>query len=79
LTSKQRILATLNGETSDHTPLTTWCFGFPAPEHLRWKTNGKEVPFWYTKRFILHPMDAIFPDTPWEGLETMIDEWKKYK
>jgi uroporphyrinogen-III decarboxylase len=30
-----------------------------------------------TKRFILHPVDAIFPDTPWSGVETMIDAWKE--
>ena len=29
-----------------------------------------------TNRFILHPMDAIFPDTPWEGVEQMIEAWK---
>lgn len=28
-------------------------------------------------RFILHPVDALFPDTPWEGVEILIDEWKK--
>jgi hypothetical protein len=31
-----------------------------------------------TGRFILHPVDAIFPDTPWEGLNVMIDTWKEY-
>ncbi len=30
-----------------------------------------------TSRFILHPVDAIFPDTPWESVEVMIDTWKK--
>lgn len=32
-----------------------------------------------TNRFILHPMDAIFPDTPWQGLEQMIEAWKEYR
>jgi len=27
-------------------------------------------------RFILHPVDALFPDTPWEGVETLIEVWK---
>ena len=31
-----------------------------------------------TGRFILHPVDAIFPDTPWEGVKVMIDTWKEY-
>jgi hypothetical protein len=30
-----------------------------------------------TRRFILHPLDAIFPDTPWEGMETLIQAWKE--
>jgi uroporphyrinogen decarboxylase len=29
-----------------------------------------------THRFILHPLDAIFPDTPWEGMEALIEAWK---
>lgn len=50
MNSKQRILAALHGEPADHTPLTTWCFGFPAlPEH-RWQTAGRDVPFWYSNR-----------------------------
>jgi uroporphyrinogen-III decarboxylase len=30
-----------------------------------------------TRRFILHPVDALFPDTPWEGVEQMITAWKE--
>ncbi len=30
-------------------------------------------------RFILHPADSIFPDTPWEGLETLIHAWNTYQ
>ena len=32
-----------------------------------------------TNRFILHPVDAIFPDTPWKSVEAMINAWKEYK
>lgn len=32
-----------------------------------------------THRFILHPVDAIFPDTPWEGIQCMIEAWKAYR
>jgi uroporphyrinogen-III decarboxylase len=32
-----------------------------------------------TNRFILHPVDALFPDTPWEGVELLIDAWEKYR
>ena len=30
-------------------------------------------------RFILHPIDALSPDTPWEGVEMLIQAWKKYR
>ncbi len=30
-----------------------------------------------TNRFILHPVDAIFPDTPWAGMEALIKAWKE--
>jgi uroporphyrinogen-III decarboxylase len=30
-------------------------------------------------RFILHPIDALFPDTPWEGVEMLIQTWRKYR
>jgi len=29
------------------------------------------------KSFILHPVDAIFSDLPWDGVSACIDEWKK--
>jgi hypothetical protein len=61
MTSKERILCTLNGNTPDHIPLTTWCFGFQPPEHLRWANNGKNVDYWYTKRL--------------EFLHTLPQEW----
>ena len=32
-----------------------------------------------TNRFILHPVNSIYPDTSWEGLNTMIEEWRKYQ
>jgi hypothetical protein len=50
MNSKQRILAALAGAPADHVPLTTWCFGFPAPQHLQWQTAGRPVEFWYTGR-----------------------------
>jgi uroporphyrinogen-III decarboxylase len=30
-------------------------------------------------RFVLHPVDAIFPDTPWEGVEMLVDAWRKHR
>ena len=32
-----------------------------------------------TNRFILHPVDALFPDTPEEGVYRLIELWKKYR
>ena len=50
MTSKERILCAINGIAGDHVPLTTWCFGFQPPKHLRWKTNNDEIKYWYTNR-----------------------------
>ena len=50
MNSRQRIHAALNGEPADHTPLTTWCFGFPAPAAHRWTTDGEDRPCWYSQR-----------------------------
>jgi uroporphyrinogen-III decarboxylase len=30
-----------------------------------------------TNRFILHPVDALFPDTPWAGVEAMVTAWQE--
>ncbi|UCF97076.1 MAG: hypothetical protein JSV89_18165 [Spirochaetaceae bacterium] len=32
-----------------------------------------------SERFILHPIDALFPDTPWEGVEMLIEVWQKVR
>jgi hypothetical protein len=32
-----------------------------------------------TGRFILHPVDAVFPDTPWESVEKLIEAWKRFR
>jgi hypothetical protein len=62
VTSKERIIAALEGKPADHVPLTTWCFGFRAPDHLRWETDGREVTYWYTKRLEhIHTLPQ-----PWE-------------
>jgi uroporphyrinogen-III decarboxylase len=29
-----------------------------------------------TNRFILQPVDALFPDTPWAGVAAMVEAWK---
>ena len=50
MNSKQRLLAAIEGRPADHVPLTTWCFGFPAPPALRWETGGRPVQYWYTRR-----------------------------
>ena len=32
-----------------------------------------------SNRFILHPVDAVFPDTPWAGVEAMIRAWQQHR
>ena len=69
MTSRERILAAIRGDAADHVPLTTWCFGFPAPGHLSWETNGRPVPYWYSMRLeYLHTLPH-----PWE----LEDEFKR--
>lgn len=71
MTSRQRILAAAAGQPADHVPLTTWSFGFPAPPHLRWQTNGREVSHWYSKRLEhIHTLDQ-----PW----TLEDDFNRAK
>ena len=50
MTTKERIVAALTGKPADHTPLTAWCFGFQAPDWLRWQRAGRDVSFWFSKR-----------------------------
>jgi uroporphyrinogen-III decarboxylase len=49
--SKERILAAWRGQSVDHVPLTTWCFGLHPPQELRWKkADGRDVLCWYSLR-----------------------------
>ena len=50
MTSRERILAVLEGRAPDRVPLTTWCFGFCPAEHLKWDRDGKRVDYWYSER-----------------------------
>ena len=69
MTSKERMLAALEGRPADHVPLTTWSFGFLAPQHLRWETAGREVTYWYSKRLEhIHTLPQ-----PWQ----LEDEFKR--
>jgi len=69
MTSRERLLAALEGRPADHVPLTMWCFGFCAPPHLRWQTGGRDVRFWYSKRLEhIHTLPQ-----PWE----LDDEFKR--
>ena len=50
MTSRERLLAALDGSRADHVPLTTWSFGLSPPERLRWKDAGQDREFWYSMR-----------------------------
>ena len=32
-----------------------------------------------TNRFILQPVDALFPDTPWESVNALAKSWRRYR
>lgn len=70
MTSKERLMAACSGEPADHVPLITWSFGFPAPAHLRWETQGQEVTYWYTQRLEhIHTLPQ-----PW----TLEDDFRRF-
>ena len=48
------------------------------PETIRNETQLALETFGKSNRFILHPVDSLYPDTRWEGLKVMIDTWKEY-
>lgn len=67
MTSRERILAVLNGRAPDHVPLTTWCFGFQPPPRLRWG----DAKYWYTLRLEhLHTLPQ-----PW----TLEDDFRRVR
>jgi hypothetical protein len=47
------------------------------PARIRQEVHQAFKALGNTNRFILHPLDAIFPDTPWDGVEGMIKAWKE--
>ena len=50
MTSRERLQAAWAGRPVDHPPLTTWCFGLPAPAPLRWAVDGVPRDYWYSQR-----------------------------
>ncbi len=48
-----------------------------SPQQIRQDVRHAIETLRPTHRFILHPLDAIFPDTPWEGMQTLIQAWKE--
>ena len=50
MTSRERMNAATTDPLDGRAATTTWCFGFRAPEHLRWEREGVAREFWYTQR-----------------------------
>lgn len=46
------------------------------PEEIR-KEVYSAVEVLRPGSFILSPVDALFPDTPWESVKTMIEAWRE--
>ncbi|NPV47896.1 MAG: hypothetical protein HPY69_13125 [Armatimonadetes bacterium] len=71
MTSRERIQAVLAGHSPDHVPLTTWCFGLPAPPGLRWELDGEPRDYWYSLR-----MEHLHTTTvPW----TLEDDFRRVR
>ncbi len=61
MTSRERILKTIAGESVGHTPLMAWCFGFAPAPTLRWEKAGREVTHWYSLRLEhIHTLPAAW-------------------
>jgi hypothetical protein len=48
-------------------------------ERLRKEIEGAMKTLGPTGRFILHPVDALFPDTPFGGVEKLIECWQEHR
>ena len=71
MTSRERILAAMDGRPVDHVPLTTWCFGLPAPQGLQWEGAGGTREYWYSMR-----MEHLHTTTvPW----TLEDDFRRVR
>jgi hypothetical protein len=49
-----------------------------TPAQIRAGVKTALETFGNSGGFILSPVDALFPDTPWKNVETMIESWKKF-
>ena len=71
MTTKERILAACSGRGVDYVPLTTWCFGFAAPQRVTWSREGRPVRFWYSLRMEhIHSLPQ-----PW----TLEDDFERFR
>jgi hypothetical protein len=52
-------------------------FAVRSPEEIRKDVRRAMEALASTGRFILHPVDALHPDTKWEGLQAAIKAWKE--
>ena len=69
MTSRERLLAVLDGRAPDHVPLTTWCFGLPVPKQLQWTDGDVPRTYWYSMR-----MEHLHTTTvPW----TLEDDFRR--
>jgi uroporphyrinogen-III decarboxylase len=53
--------------------------GSKNPKKIDEEVENSLKSFRFTNRFILNPVDALHPDTPWKGIERMIRAWKLYR
>ena len=49
------------------------------PQRIRQEVRQALDILGSSHRFILHPVDGLFPDTPWEGVEQLIAAWRAYR
>ena len=53
--------------------------GKGSPQEIRDAVKAALSVYGRGGGFILSSVDALFPDTPWQNVRTMIEAWKEYR
>ena len=74
--SLERILDRLGGRLTLVGGISSLTLASRSPGEIEQYVQRSVEILGRTGRFILHPVDALFPDTPWPGVERLIAAWK---
>lgn len=75
--SLERIRDLLSGSMTLVGGISAITLGKPQPAGVERAVKHAMDVLGPTNRFILQPVDALFPDTPWESVERLIEAWER--